>query len=205
MPQRTYRENPDHPDPIPPPLPPWLNPQVVAQFRKKHDNNTDAVFDHFETAMDVAKSAAAKARAAHVAIMQDPLQTELANLKRSRTTTFKMIEPALRAFDSSLKNAREEIKNLETAMTPKAPAIASEIRSAIAHMKPEERAQMLSTCDDETAGAVLAAPAFLSGMSEIEQKNFTAMYRLRRFPNERDRIERYGKAIETIDRAGKSC
>ncbi len=111
------------------PIPPWLAPAVVTRFKKLTDPDGDAVIDRLATAMEIARNAATKARAGHLAIMGDPLQTELANMKRSRDNTFRVVAPALKAFDSSLKEAHDAIKDLEAAMTPKAPPIASEIRA----------------------------------------------------------------------------
>ena len=50
--------------------------------------------------------------------------------------------------------------------------LASEIRGALSRMTAEERRHLLVQCDDETAGSIIAAPAFLSGLSDAEKTSF---------------------------------
>ena len=119
QPQRTYRESPHHPDPIPEPIPPWIAPAVVTRYKKRDDPAGDQVIDRFASALTIAREAATRARSGHVTIMGDPMRTKLANLQRARKNAFHLIEPALREFDSSRKAAEAAIGELEAAMTPR--------------------------------------------------------------------------------------
>jgi hypothetical protein len=78
--------------------------------------------------------------------------------------------------------------------------LASEIRSRLATLKPEDRDKALA--DDVVMSAAANGPAFLSGLSPAQLDMQIATWSRAKYPAESDRLRRIGKALDAARRAG---
>jgi len=82
--------------------------------------------------------------------------------------------------------------------------LSTEIRSHIKTLQPEDRRAMMNEAtqsgDAATCAAVLCAPPYLSGISEVEHKNYLSQYHKAGNPEIVERLEVLAKVKEVIER-----
>ena len=83
-----------------------------------------------------------------------------------------------------------------------------EIRQTFGRLKDDDRHKALTAAlekgDDAIIGAILHAPAILSGQTDAAHEMFRHKFRSARFPAETDRISRLKKALDAVERGGRA-
>ncbi|ESX23022.1 hypothetical protein X767_16705 [Mesorhizobium sp. LSJC264A00] len=125
---------------------------------------------------------------------------------------WRAVEPGLRQLDAARAAAVKEIDRL-AALTSAPPRptsavdvmLASEVRARFASMGDKQRAAALAAAvaDDTVVAAVLNGPAMLSGITAEAMEMLRHRWRSERHGPDVDRMQRLGRAVEDIDRAGQ--
>lgn len=132
-----------------------------------------------------------------------------------RDAALKTAEGTAKKLDAVLGEAKSEIASLmATTNAPPVPkdhfglGIAAEIRSRLAAMSEKERNETLSKAltdrDLSIIGAVLHAPALLSGFDKARLELLRSSYRTTFHPQEAARLDRLRGAVAALERAGQS-
>ena len=187
-----------------------LNAGMVSRFKTKDPLTRmpldDGPIDRLIGAATTMQQIAGRAREYAEAIKKDTTMTGHAARGRYRSDVSKLIATAEKKLDDALKAALAEHGRLSRAMISEAPvnALATEIRSRLATMKPEQRDAVLDEADDKIMGAVLTAPGFLSGLTKSQLEIARMGYQAKRFPEEVARASRVWSAMEATQRVSAS-
>lgn len=116
-----------------------------------------------------------------------------------------------REFEASWANLDKAIRSTEAALSKPlmeqagAGVVNGEIRAHAKGLSKDERGKLLTTAiesgDLTTAGAILGAPPYLSGLSDIEVTHFTRQYHEKANPDISRRIELMKRAVDKLKRA----
>lgn len=163
----------------------------------------DSALNALLEAVGSMRQAAEKSHDATIAIMKNPMQTPMANHREAQKIGHQLWEAASKKIDAACQAALREVERLEkdiSAPPPiKDPALASEIRAALARLDQNARGKAIHEAteagDDEIMSAVLRAPAMLSGLTTAELEMRRAHWQKTRRPSETDRVNRLKKAI----------
>lgn len=174
----------------------------------------DVVIGAMSDAMRAAREAAERAHRIATVIHENENMTVPARHRRAREEAWKAVEGCLTALDRARERAVREVGEIDQRTSaPPRPAdaasamLASEIRSRLAGMTPEQRRAAIGSAladgDDAVLGAVLNAPPMLSGVESAAAHNLLRQqWRTARHGADVDRMGRIGKAIADIERAG---
>lgn len=176
---------------------PSLHPQNLLAIEGLDEVNSQ----YIASAVDAFKTAYEGIGAIHTArkaAAQNPTFTEAAALLAVADYATKRTEAITRKFDSVMTNLNKSIvatENMLTAPLENAAghgSINSEIRTHFKNMNDADRRSFLSEAnasgDSKTLVAVLGAPSYLSGMSDIEQVILTRQYHETRNPEVASRL-----------------
>jgi hypothetical protein len=141
------------------------------------------------------------------------MKTEMACQRAAREVSFQHFDGAAKKLDAARERAKREIERLEAETSgPPEPKhvsgsmLEAEIRSALAAMKPADRAKALSEAveqgDDLVLGAALRGPRLLTGLGAAERDMLRHKWRARHFPAEIERAQRLKAAVADLDRGG---
>lgn len=172
----------------------------------------DQTIDIMHDAMQAARLSTERAKRIAVAVMANEMATLPARRREVKDKGWRAVEPGPRQLDAARAAAVKEIGRV-TALTsapprPASPAdvmLASEVRARFASMPAKQRAAALAgaVADDTVVAAVLNGPAMLSGISAEEMEMLRHRWRAARHGPDVDRMQRLGRAVEDIDRAGQ--
>lgn len=128
--------------------------------------------------------------------------------------SFKLSKPALGLVDKSNEKFSQEITRLQNKIA--APVIdgsiknvqlQTEIRLYLRDQTPDGRRREIMRAidggDDQVIGAILSAPAMLTGLSPSDVEAFRLQWQLKRWPNEKKRIEQLEKAAGAVNLGGQ--
>lgn len=197
---------------------PSLHPSVIERHFLRDPASGDRVAD--DTLGDLMAAVAGGRRVAEAirdvaaAIMKNEMETVPARHRKVREQGFKLQQPALRSFDAAIERARRDVEAIDKrTYAPPPPATAvdaimsSEIRAALAVMRPEKRRAELSAAlaagDDRLHAALLSGPAMLSGVEPAELEVARAIWREKRHGPEMERLRRLRAATEDAWRAAE--
>lgn len=169
----------------------------------------DDVVAALANAVGSAQAASQKLLDAKKTLAVDPTLTPAARALRVRELALAVGDRHAPALDRARAQTVATISKLETESLPAAPrdAIAAEIRNAIRAMPPKARGRAieaaLASQDAATIGAILAAPSpLLTGVDPAVIETLKPRWRKAAHPEAAERLERLGKALEDLDRAG---
>lgn len=200
---------------VPPSIHEALITRHFARDPLTRETIQDPILAEAQEAMQIARQSAEKARRVAEAIMANEMATIPARHRQIRTESWRAVEGALRRLDGARERARREVETLEKATSaPPRPhdagsaIIASEVRSRLAAMKSTARRSAIDAAlrdgDDFVLGAVLNAPAMLSGLDSREEHDvLRARWRQTRHGAEVDRVARLGRALDDLTRGGE--
>lgn len=173
---------------------------------------SDAELDTLRGALATAHEAAAAIIDAREAISADQTRTPRARAVAIRKLALRRGELAASKLDA----AREKVGRARDTLAaeigaPPVPMhqahLAPEVRARLAGMSEGARARVLDHAvrhgDDLTVASYLSAPAYVSGAGEADQQTFRLRWQTSTHPAQLDRINRMGKALEAVERAGK--
>lgn len=197
-------------------VPPSINEaMIVRHFARDpttRETIQDPVLGSLHDAMRASRLAAEKAKRIAAAVMVNEMATIPARHREVKDKSWRAVEPGLRQLDAARAAAVKEIERLE-ALTSAPPRptnavdvmLASEVRTRFASMTDKQRAAALAAApaDDAVVAAVLNGPAMLSGISAQEMEMLRHRWREQRHGPDVDRMQRLGRAVEDIDRAGQ--
>ena len=193
---------------------PGIREALIDRHFARDPATREPIYDPVIGAMHAARQSAEKAHRVAAAVHANDGMTVSARHRRVRDETWKIVEGALGAMDRARQAAgREHQAIAERTAAPPRPAdaasamLASEIRSRLSTMTPRDRkaaiAAALADGDDAVLGAVLNAPPMLSGLgSAAEHGVVREQWRRTRHAADLDRMERIGRALEDMERAG---
>ncbi|MFC3078202.1 hypothetical protein ACFODL_08910 [Phenylobacterium terrae] len=198
-------------------VPLTIDPDQVAPLYARDSETGQTIPD---PAIEAAASALTVARSQAMAIADlasrldaDPSRTSAARALELRRAALRAGERAAEALDRARSVAQTERAELDAATSappipPGAGALESEVRAALRAMPAGERAKALAAAisagESLIAGAVLRAPGLLSGLSADELELHRANYRRLHHPGAADRLDRVGRALAALDRAGEA-
>lgn len=188
---------------------------MVDHFAARDPRTGQVVIDPTLTALSGAvkatrQNAEALAELAE-ALPRDPGLSPEAAMLKLKGQALKLAEAAARRLDAARTAAAEEIERIASAIRlpprPTDPHLASEIRARLAALPEDKRRDTLAAAakdgDEAILGAILNAPAMLTGMGPAEWELRRIEWQRKRHPAETARLERLQKAVEAHDRAGR--
>lgn len=196
-----------------------LDERAIDNFRARDPLSREVVpdseLDAATSALRATRGHAEQIHALSETLMKDPTRTPAAAALQLRQTSLKLAEKAAVSLDNARAKVSATIQQLETeTAAPPLPVNAhtimleGEIRAAFSRLKDEDRNKALTEAlekgDDAIIGAILHAPAILSGLSDTAYELFRHRFRAVRFPAETDRITRLGKALDAVERGGRN-
>lgn len=202
-----------------PAVPLVLDPGAAAKFRARdpatHEAVPDAALDALESGLTFAQTKARELADIVDAVSSDTTVTAGAGAMRIRTAALKIGEQAAAKLDAARAGLEREIAAIASGThTPEPPrdAVAAQLegeaRGAFARMTDEARKAAWSAAlkgnDEITLGALLRAPAYLSGQTDAQLELRRHAWRAKRWPDEVDREQRLKRAQEAAERAGAS-
>lgn len=163
------------------------------------------------TALDTMHQAIARIIEAREASKRNPSWTEGAQVINTAVLADKLTTQAAKMVDSTLTALQTRIAHVEgelrkpmdgTLVTP----VAVEVRQYARELPPAKRGELIAGLiekgDAKTLGALLTAPAFLSGLSDAEVKAYTEMHNRRVNPLLTKRLALMKTAHEKLANAG---
>ena len=194
-----------------------LSPSVHESVIKRHmTGDDDPVLGSLFDAVKLAREMSGKAAKTTASVLQNKLETEAARHRKARAAGFALLENATAALDAAVKSAEKETAAIKarTAGPPVTRDLVTETRQRELRERlsllPEERrkaiiAQAVSADDDLLVAAVLAAPGWLSGLTDTDLAMVRHNWASRRYAPDLERLERLGKAIIDAQRAGQQA
>ncbi len=163
------------------------------------------------TAMDTMHQAIARIIEAREASKRNPSWTEGAQVINTAvladkllTTTAKMVDSTLTALQTRIAHVEGELRKPMdgTLVTP----VAVEVRQYARELPPAKRGELIASLiekgDAKTLGALLTAPAFLSGLSDAEVQAYTERHNRKAQPLLTKRLALMKAAQEKLANAG---
>lgn len=193
-------------------------PAIVSKFRRRVPGSTevkpDVVLDKMERSFDTAKQHCDKIASAEESLLADMTRTPAARVTAIRDAALREGEKGAAALDQAANALKAELQKLDASMQPAPPrdALAAQLegetRAALSRMNDGERRKALATAlesdDLLTLGAVLRAPAMLSGMGATDHQMLRGQYRAAWHNETVEREARLQRALEVVERAGKA-
>ncbi|RLK44534.1 hypothetical protein [Cupriavidus plantarum] len=145
------------------------------------------------------------------AVADDPTLTESAKLLAVADFADRHSDKILRKMDSLLAGLNVAIREHEAKLTgpvqqAAAAPIAAEIRSFVKTLKPGERAGFLNDAlrkgDHATLSSVLGAPAYLSGLTDVEKEVHARAFHERANPEVANRLAVMTKVRDLVEQRG---
>lgn len=174
---------------------------------------SDPELDALRSALKSAHEAAESILDGREAISADLTRPPAARAVATRQLALKRGEAAAARLDAArakVTKARDQLANeISAPVVPGHQAhLATEVRARLANMSDDARARVLDhsmrSGDALTIGAYLTGPAYLSGAGEGDQQMLRARWQSNAHPVKLSRVERIGKAIQAVERAGTS-
>lgn len=187
---------------------PSLHPETVASLAKK-DEALIALLSPVVGAFTAAYRSLGEVHNARAALLTDTTTTAdgktlaLADYADKRMTT------ATRAFDGALRHVDSNIALIEGQL--RAPlrvsanqnVVAAEVRAHVKVMTSGQRMEFVKQAidkgDTETVGAVLGAPAYLSGATDLEREHLTRAWNQRSNPLAASKLDALHKAKAILE------
>jgi hypothetical protein len=176
----------------------------------QYDTDTAPLFGPVESAFDLALQTCISIHEAREAAKHDLTLTENARLVAVADFADKVTERATRAFDYATTALTNNIAAMEQELSKPvqaraAHAISVEIRAHVKGLKTGAHVmdfvrQAIDRGDHETCGAVLSAPAYLSGMTPETQAVMLRMYHEKANPQTAKRLAAAKAAQDYLDR-----
>jgi hypothetical protein len=201
----------------PPPCVPLSVHEAVVERLHTRDRSgvvvPDAEISGLVRAMATARRLGEQLVGLHTALGADASRSPEARALELRQAALRHGERAAAARDAARARAAAAADRLaaETAAPPPprdalAAQLEPETRAALGRMAAGERTRVISEAiagnDERVVGAVLRGPGFLAGLDEAQAADIRRRYRQARHPEAAARLERLGKAIDAVDRAG---
>ena len=195
-----------------------INVQVTPSFlpanvraMKEYDADTEPLFGPVVEAFDLAYRTVSSIHEAREAAKNDLTLTENARLVAVADFADKVTERATKAFDYATTKLTGQIAQLEAALSEPVQAraahtISVEIRAYVKGLKAEGGSildfvrRAIDAGDHETCGAVLSAPAYLSGMTPEQQTVMLRLYHTKAQPQTAKRLAAAKAAQDYLDR-----
>lgn len=186
----------------------------VANVQKidGYDNDTRIYLGPTETAFSEAYEGIARIHDARAAADRNPSWTEAERLIQTQQFADKTLNSITRRFDSGAASLEASITSLEGELSAPikssaSQGVASEIRAHAKALSTGERLSFLQHAindgDDLTVGALLGAPAYLSGIDNQTQAAYTRLYHERANPLTAKKLKAMQGALDLIEqRAG---
>jgi hypothetical protein len=190
-----------------------LLPELIDKHRRRDHTGkfeADTTLEAVRAALEAAGEFAEQAAHAVTTIRADKSRTPAANEMRIKATVTRLAESAAKALDAAHSKAAGELQKITRDTSPPQPvdamalAVAGEIRRHLVGLDDAARDRILGQADDRVIAAVVAAPAFVSGMSDNGQALALTTWRRKRHPEAVEREQRVSKAPEAVQRAGRS-
>lgn len=195
------------------------DPRVIDQYRTRDPLSGEVLADPDLDAVAVAMRATHE-HAEQLAALADALggdrtQTAESAALHLRTTALKTAERAAGSLDAARQRLTGVIAKIESE-TAAPPALTDarslmmqgEVRAALARMSDKERAKAIDDAfkggNDLVIGAVLGAPAMLTGMGPQLHEGVRHRFRRERHGPATERVERLKKALDALDRGGSA-
>jgi len=196
-----------------------LAPEIVSNFRVRHPQThepvQDELLDQLEQSLAFGQTRARELSDLVDAVRADRTSTPGAAAIKIRGAALKLGEAAAKKLDTAKGQVEKDLDAIAegtAAPLPPRDALAAqleaEVRARFAAMSHEESkkawADALRAEDELIMGAILRAPAMLSGMTDAELELRRHAWRVKKFPEVVDREKRLTRALEAAERAGDS-
>ena len=188
---------------------PSLHPDMIAGVAPADDELLQADLKPAVDAFATAYTVLAGIHDARKVVEGDSTLTPDGRILTISDYADKKLPAATRAMDVAMRQVDSTIRQLEGALSAplKASAergvVASEVRGHVKSMKPGERMTFVKEAigrgDAETVGAILGAPMFLSGGTDLEKEHLTRAWNQRAHPEASRRLEVLRKAKDALD------
>jgi hypothetical protein len=178
---------------------------------EKGEKIADEAIGALQAALRTARTGAEQLASLAAAQAADKTMVPAAAKAKLREIGLQVGERAAHAIEQARTAVADEIASGEREMRPSDPAdphLIANMRGRLAAMTVEERREIIGKAfaqgDDETAYAILQAPAWVTGLlpSELESRRYE--WQRKKFPAERERFDRLGKAIQITDLMSRS-
>lgn len=189
---------------------PTLHPANITGLESYTDENKGYVSQAVH-AMDVAYKSVAAVIEARTKIRVDSTRTEAAKILETAKLAERYSLKIQRTFESTWNELSKAIAHTESAITQpiessaSSGSIAAEIRSHFKTAKPADRKKQLTEAlaakDNKTLHAVLGAPCYLSGFTEVEFKYYTQQFHTDQNPGVLKRLELMKTALKKMEQA----
>lgn len=173
-----------------------------------YDDDTRVYLAATETAFSEAYVGISRIHDARAAADRNPSWTDAERLIQTQTFADKTFNAIARRFDSVSAALAKSIASIEGELSAPlvskaAHGVASEIRAYAKGLSTGERMTFLKTAieegDELTVGAVLGAPAYLSGVERQTVEVFTRLYHERANPLTAKKLKAMKGALDLID------
>ncbi|WP_454756890.1 hypothetical protein [Cupriavidus campinensis] len=188
---------------------PSLHPSVIEAVDGYEQHMAYVV--EARNAFDEAYKALSTIHNARRAVADDPTMTDTAKLLAVAEFADKHSDKLFRRFDGAVARLTLTVRDHESKLTAPvqqaaAAPVAAEIRAHVKAMNQGERASFLNDAlrvgDTQTITAVLGAPAYLSGLTEVEKQVHTRAYHAKANPDLSARLAIMTKAKELLEQRG---
>lgn len=188
---------------------PTLHPKTVESIPgyQQHSGYLSSVHDAFGTAYQELE-AIHKARQS---ARKNPTLNEAARTIKVADFAAKKQDAITKKFDAAMRHLSDAIKHTEESLTNPLvtgaahPALNAEIRAHVKALPRGERITFIREAqekgDVKTLTAVLGAPAYLSGITEVEQAAYTRRYHESRNPEAAARLEAMQAGMKLLEQA----
>lgn len=194
-----------------------LTAKSIAKFFERDRTGAvipDAALQAVHDAVASVEASADQIASMFDAVMQDSSRTEGQRLIEAKKGVERIANAAGAKLDAAADRIKTELAAIDRAtsapppMDAQAIQIASDIRRALAGMSAKDRSDRIAAAiagdDDTTMRAVLGAPAWISGMTNLEVSARRHAWALRKHPKEMERAARLKKAQAALERNGTS-
>jgi hypothetical protein len=175
------------------------------------DEDTKGYVADAQTAFDTMHKAVEKIIAAREASKTHPAWNESAQIintavlaEKVTTDTTKIVQSAYNALQKRIASVEGQLKEPLDASV--AGPYAKEVREHVKELPTAKRSEfvmdLIAAGDTKSVGAVLAAPGFLSGLSDEQVRLFTEQYNRRQQPLLAKRLSVMQKAFDKLGDAG---
>ena len=186
------------PTEVTPHVTPSLHPDNLAQLDGYDDPVARAYIGQAETALSSAYLSISAIHTARETAKKNTALTPEAILMRTADYAEKQRDKVLKGLDSATAALGKSIQGTEQILTAPleqqsgAGSINSEIRAHLKGLDREDRVKLIRELneknDDKSLTAILGAPAYLSGFSDVEHGLYLRQYRERKHPAEAKRL-----------------
>ncbi len=189
---------------------PSLHPDNLKAI-EHYDDHTGPYINAAVEAFSVAYEGLAAVHTARAAADKNPTLNEAGKLLMVAQFAGKQQDQIGRKFDSAMLNLTKAIKATDEMLTTPlvqagSSTISTEIRNHVKNLPNDKRYDFLKSAheagDVQTLSAVLGAPAFLSGLSQVEREAHTRLHHERTNPDAAKRLGVMRKAHAMLEERG---